>query len=145
MAHLVLRPRPFHSLPIIVLMAALDVGAVVLGTSFIGAKEWADAVPPLIFIIVSAGGTYAYFARASLRVEGGVLSKTNLVGCASRVNVDDVARLETRYSPQPTLCVIRRDGTRAFRVNQRLWDDAQVKSLMSALGCDPRTGGRNSA
>jgi hypothetical protein len=72
------------------------------------------------------------------------LSKTNLVGWTSRVPVDDVARLETRYSSQPTLCAIRRDGTRALRVNQRLWDDAQVKALFGALGLDPVTGTRAS-
>jgi hypothetical protein len=123
-------------------MAALDVGAVALGAAFIGAGEWADALPPLMFIIVSAGGTFAYFAKASLRVEGGVLSKTNLLGWTSRVDVDQVARVETRYSPQPALCVIRRDGTRALRVNQRLWDDAQVRALMGALGFDPITGAK---
>jgi hypothetical protein len=68
-----------------------------------------------------------------LGVDDDVVFKTNLLGKTSRCRVDEVARMETHYSPQPTVRFVRRDGSLAFRVNARLWTADQLDALRVAL------------
>jgi len=133
MSQLLLRPHPRHSLPILVLVAAGDVLAIALAAGFLAIRNWSAVIFMLAAALTTGGATWAYFARASLGIEGDVLVKRGALGITSRCRVEDLARMETSYAPQPTVRFIRQDGSLAFRMNARPWTADQLDALRVAL------------
>jgi len=130
---LLLRPSPRRALPIILLVGLGDVAAVGLAAGFLAVQNWGAAAVMLAVGLLTGSTTWAYFKRASLSIDGDVLSKTNALGVTSRCRIDDLVRMEIRYAPQPTVRFVRRDGSLAFRINARLWSAVQMETLRAAL------------
>jgi hypothetical protein len=86
--------------------------------------------------LLAGGSCAAYFRNASVWFDDQAVAKINLLGMVTTCPRDQLRKVEAAYSPQPTLTFIRKDGSRAFRINTRLWTDEQVQ-LMSGLASSP--------
>lgn len=95
---LLLRPSLRHSAPIAVLAVLGVLCAVALAAGLLAVRNWAAAVGFLAAAIAIGGSTWAYFAHATLGVDGEVVFTTNLFGIASRCNAAELARIELRYT-----------------------------------------------
>lgn len=130
---LTLRPSAAHSAPFIVLVALLDVGAVVMVVGLAFAHNPGGSLLIGGMAAALSLGTLLYYRNAMLWVDAEEVGKTDLLGRRSVCRRDDLLRLESHFAPQPTLEAIRKDGRRAFRVNTRLWDDEQLNQLRASL------------
>ena len=125
----VLRPSPGHSLPIVVLSVFGTLGTLALAVAFVAAKNPAGAVVMSIAALVVGGACIAYFRNAAVWFDANQVGKIDLLGRNTTCPFEDLGRVEAQYSPQPTLNFIRKDGSRAFRINTRLWTDAQIAAM----------------
>jgi len=129
----VLRPQPGHSVPIIVLSAIGTLGGLGVGGGlFVTGYPGAGVVMVITGVAIGAS-CFGYFRNARVWFDEEVVGKTNLLGIETTCRRVDLSRLETRFSPQPTLNFIRKDGSRAFHINTRLWTDAQVQLIRQAV------------
>ena len=76
----------------------------------------------------------AYFRNASVWFSDVEVGKVNLVGIGTKCRRDQLGSVEAKFSPQPTLNFLRKDGSRAFRINTRLWTQDQVRTIQDAVG-----------
>jgi hypothetical protein len=129
----VLRPQPGHSLPIVVLSVLGTLAGLALAVGFVAAKNPGGAAVMMVAAFVVGGACIAYFRNASVWFDGNQVGKVDLLGRKTTCRLNDLSRVEARYSPQPTLNFMRKDGSRAFRINTRLWTDAQVKAMQGVV------------
>ena len=127
------RPDPVHYAPIIVLAVAGSVACLWACWNLILVRNSPAAALFGAVVALLVASPVMYFRNARLTVSDGSVAKRDIIGRITECPRDQIARIETRYQPQPTLCFIRTDGTLAFRVNQRLWRDAQLQEIRDAL------------
>lgn len=133
MNDVVLRPRPTYALPLLVMVTAGDAGLIVMAVGLWSVRNYASSVLMLGIAVVITAACIAYFRNAALFVTANDVGKINLVGWRSTCPLRDLASIETRYTPQPTLCFMRADGKQAFRVNRRPWSKDQVQVLRDTV------------
>jgi hypothetical protein len=127
------RPDPGYSAPIVVLAVAGSGACLWAGWNLILMRNSPAAVLFGAVAVLLVASPLMYFRNARIIVSDRSVAKRNIVGRITECPRDQIARLETRYQPQPTLCFIRPDGKLAFRVNQRLWRDTQIQEIRDAL------------
>jgi hypothetical protein len=129
----ILRPQPGHSLPIVSLSVLGALAGLALAVGFVAARNPGAAAVMVIAAFVVGGACIAYFRNACVWFDGNQVGKVDLLGRKTTCRLDDLSRVEARNSPQPTLNFMRKDGRRAFRINTRLWTDAQVKAMQGVV------------
>jgi hypothetical protein len=98
------------------------------------AKNPGAAAVVAIAGLAAGGSCAAYFRNAIVWFDDQEIGKVNLLGIETKSHRDQLDRVEMRFSPQPTLNFLRKDGSRAFRISTRLWTVAQIKTLQDAVG-----------
>jgi hypothetical protein len=129
----ILRPQPGHSLPIVSLSVLGALTGLALAVGFVAARNPGAAAVMVIAAFVVGGACIAYFRNACVWFDGSQVGKVDLLGRKTTCRLEDLSRVEAQNSPQPTLNFMRKDGRRAFRINTRLWTDAQVKAMQGVV------------
>ena len=70
-----------------------------------------------------------YFANARVVLDEREITKRDMFGLAKACGRDQLASVEIRYTPQPTICFLRADGSLIFRLNKAWWTDSQVEQF----------------
>jgi hypothetical protein len=122
-----------HSLPLIVLIAIGDLVLIGLSVGFVTVRNIGSAIAMLGVGFVITAAIAAYFRNAAIFVKDGKVGKIDLLGRKTQFRIDDLDRTELRYSPQPNLWFVGKNGKWLFRVNTRLWTDSQLKDVQDAL------------
>ncbi len=130
----VLRPGAGHNIPIIVLSAVGTIAGLALGVGLLTVSNPGGAAFMAFAGVAIGSACAAYFRNAMVWFDDQEVGKVNLFGVETKLRREQLGRLETRFAPQPTLNFLRKDGSRAFRINTRLWTDAQVKAMKDAVG-----------
>lgn len=129
----VLRPNPAHSAPIIVLAAVGTIAGLTLGVELLKVGNPGSAAFVAVAGLLCGLSTIAYFRNASIWFNDAEVGKVNLLGIETKCVRDQLRSVDTGFSPQPTLNFLRKDGSRAFRINRRLWTDDQVGIIRDAV------------
>ena len=122
-----------HSLPLIVLIAVGDLVLIGLSIGFLTVRNIGSATTILAVGFLITAAIAAYFRNAAIFVKDGKVGKIDLLGRRTQFRIDELDRTELRYSPQPNLWFVGKNGQRLFRVNTRLWADSQLKDVQDSL------------
>ena len=143
MTRQVLRPQPSYCAPIIVLSALGLVAGLALAMEFMLATKPAN--PPAAAMmamagLTAAGSCWASFRNMSIWFDDQEIGYVNLLGMERKYRFDELAGVASRFSPQPTLNFMLKDGSRAFRINTRWWTDGQLRAITDAVS---QSGGKS--